>query len=338
MPQSDVATVIVNFRTPASTIEAVKALSPDLDQLQKSFVVVVDNGSGDGSLESLRQAFADSSWRGRIQVVDAGRNGGFGSGVNFGVQHALRSHAEARFIYVLNPDAMIERGALLGLVKFMADRPDAGLVGNVVRNEGADVVRAFRFPTALSELEGGACLGFVSKLLRKHVVATDPGRSTEVDWVSGASMLFRREVFSSVGFFDEEFFLYFEEVDFAKRLREAGWKNYYVADIFVDHVGGLSTGFKDETRRMPQYWFDSRRRYFVKHHGRLYAVACDVARMFGHAVFKAKISVSRREHRVRFHFGRDLLRHSLTNLLKPAAGYPAPMARQRRVRTVLKGG
>jgi N-acetylglucosaminyl-diphospho-decaprenol L-rhamnosyltransferase len=318
MAQVDVATVIVNFRTPASTIEAVRALSPDLDELHNPLVVVVDNASGDGSLEQLREAFSDPSWKGRIQVVDAGRNGGFGSGVNVGVQHALRANEETRFIYVLNPDAMIERGALLGLVKFMADRPDAGLVGNVVRNEGADVVRAFRFPSALGELEGGACLGLLSRLLRSYVVPTDPGRSTEVDWVCGASMLFRSEVFSTVGFFDEEFFLYFEEVDFAKRLREAGWKNYYVADIFVDHVGGLSTGFKDETRRMPQYWFDSRRRYFVKHHGRLYAAACDAARIFGHAVFKAKVSVSRKEHRVRPHFGRDLFRHSLANLLKPA--------------------
>jgi hypothetical protein len=322
MAQVDVATVIVNFRTPASTIEAVRALSADLDELRNPLVVVVDNASGDGSLETLRQAFSDPSWRGRVQVVDAGRNGGFGSGVNVGVQHALRENEETRFIYVLNPDAMIERGALLGLVRFMADHPDAGLVGNVVRNEGADVVRAFRFPTALSELEGGACLGLISRLLRKYVVPTDPGRSTDVDWVCGASMLFRREVFSTVGFFDEEFFLYFEEVDFAKRLRDAGWKNYYVADIFVDHVGGLSTGFKDESRRMPQYWFDSRRRYFVKHHGLLYAAACDAARIFGHAVFKAKVSVSRKEHRVRAHFGRDLFRHSLTNLWKPAPADP----------------
>jgi N-acetylglucosaminyl-diphospho-decaprenol L-rhamnosyltransferase len=322
MAQADVATVIVNFRTPAATIEAVSSLSPDLDELQNPHVVVVDNDSGDGSLETLRAAFSDPSWRGRIEVVAAGRNGGFGSGVNLGVQHALRANEATRFVYVLNPDAKIERGALLGLVRFMADHPDAGMVGNVVRNEGADVVRAFRFPTAMSELEGGACVGLISRLLRRYVVATDPGQSTEVDWVSGVSMLFRREVFSTVGFFDEEFFLYFEEIDFAKRLQEAGWKNYYLADVFVDHVGGLSTGFKDDTRRMPEYWFDSRRRYFVKHHGRVYALACDAARIFGHAVFKAKISVSRKEHRVRPHFGRDLFRHSLANLLKPAPAGP----------------
>ena len=318
MAQVDVATVIVNFRTPAATIEAVASLSPDLDELQNPRVVVVDNASGDGSLEKLREAFCAPSWKGRIDVVDAGRNGGFGSGVNIGVQHALKSNEATRFLYVLNPDATIERGALLGLVRFMAEHPDAGMVGNVVRNQGADVVRAFRFPTALGELEGGACLGLVSRLLHQYVVPTDPGRSSEVDWVSGVSMLFRREVFSTVGFFDEEFFLYFEEIDFAKRLQDAGWKNYYVADIFVDHVGGLSTGFKDETRRMPQYWFDSRRRYFVKHHGRVYAMACDAARIIGHAVFKAKLSVSRREHTVRPHFGRDLFRHSLANLWKPA--------------------
>jgi GT2 family glycosyltransferase len=314
----DVATVIVNFRTPAATIEAVKALAPDLDQLPASRVVVVENGSGDNSLAELRSAFADPMWKGRVEVVDAGRNGGFGSGVNVGVRHALTSGPPPRYVYVLNPDTAIARGALLGLVRFMADHPEAGQLGNEVRNRGADVVRAFRFPTAWSELEGSACIGPLSRLLRDYVVAVDPGGTSEVDWVSGVSMLFRSEVFSTVGYFDEDFFLYFEEIDFSKRLRDAGWKTYFVSDVVVDHVGGLSTGIKDETRRMPRYWFESRRRYFVKHHGRLYAAACDALRICGHAVYKVRASVSRRERGVRPGFGRDLFRFSLANLWRPA--------------------
>ena len=119
--------------------------------------------------------------------------------------------------------------------------------------------------------------------------------SSEVDWVSGVSMLFRSEVFSTAGLFDERFFLYFEEIDLAFRIRESGWKVYFVSDAAVDHVGGLSTGLGDKTRRMPKYWFESRRRYFVKHHGRLYAAACDAAWICGHAIFKAKISLLRRD-------------------------------------------
>ena len=314
----DVATIIVNYRTPAATIEAVTALWPDLEELQAPRVVIVDNDSGDGSLEKLREAFGDARWKGRVEVIGAPHNGGFGSGVNVGVRRALGFAPPPRGIYVLNPDATVARGALLGLLKFMDAHPDAGQIGNVVRNRGADVVRAFRFPTVWSELEGAACVGPLSRLLRRYVVAVDPGASSEVDWVSGVSMLFRTEVFATVGFFDEDFFLYFEEIDFSKRLRDKGWKTYFVADILVDHVGGLSTGFKDETRRMPHYWFESRRRYFVKHHGMLYAAACDAARICGHAIFKTKVSFSRRAHSVRPGFGRDLVRFSLTNLWKPA--------------------
>ena len=314
----EVATVIVNYRTAAATIESVAALSADLDQLRDSRVLVVDNASGDGSLQQLQETFRDPKWKGRVEVIDAGRNGGFGSGVNVGIRRALALDPALRFVYILNPDAVIEPGALLALVRFMDDHPDAGMLGNVVRNQGADVVRAFRFPTLLSELESGANFGPLSRLLRPYIVPINPPASCEVDWVSGASMLVRREVFSSVGLFDEEFFLYFEEIDFAKRIQDAGWKNYFAADIFVDHVGGLSTGFREQSR-VPGYWFDSRRRYFVKHHGRFYAAACDAARLGGYALYKAKIAVSRRVHGVRPSFGRDLLRHSLANLLKPSA-------------------
>jgi N-acetylglucosaminyl-diphospho-decaprenol L-rhamnosyltransferase len=150
------------------------------------------------------------------------------------------------------------------------------------------------------------------------VVAMDPRDSCEVDWVSGVSMLFRSEVFSTAGFFDEDFFLYFEEIDLARRVRQFGWKIYFVADVGVGHVGGLSTGFKDETRSMPRYWFDSRRRYFVKHHGRFYAAACDAAWICGHAILKAKIRLTRRQQTVRPNLGWDFLRYSLANLLKPA--------------------
>lgn len=314
----DVATIIVNYRTADATIDAVAALLPDLDKLRGPRVFVVDNDSGDGSFEKLTAVFADARWLGRVAVIAGGHNGGFGYGVNVGVKHVLSSHGPPRYFYILNPDATIDPGALVGLIGFMADHPDAGLLGNVVRNRNADVVKAFRFPSILGELEGGAQFSLLTRLLRKYVVAMDPTESCQVDWVSGVSMLFRSEVFSTAGLFDEGFFLYFEEIDLARRVWDAGWKVYFVAELGVGHVGGLSTGFKDETRSMPRYWFDSRRRYFVKHHGRLYAAACDAAWICGHALFKAKLNLLRRRQAGRPKMGRDFLRYSLENLIKPA--------------------
>src|SRR5579863_2034210 len=139
----DVAIVIVNYRTPAATIEAVGGLVADLDSLRDPRVLVVDNASGDDSLPRLRETFADPKWGRRVEVIDAGRNGGFGSGVNVGVKRALALDPNVRYLYILNPDAVIEPGALLGLVRFMDDHPDAGMLGNEVRNFGTDVTWGF---------------------------------------------------------------------------------------------------------------------------------------------------------------------------------------------------
>jgi N-acetylglucosaminyl-diphospho-decaprenol L-rhamnosyltransferase len=321
----EVAIIIVNYRTPAATIEAVAALGEDLAKLENPMVVVVDNDSGDGSAEQLEKVFSEPRWAGRVVVVSSGNNGGFGSGVNVGIRYVLKSLGSPRYFYVLNPDATIDPGALNALVSFMVEHPDAGLLGNPVRNQqGGDVMRAFRFPTILSELEGSAGLGLLTRLLRNYVVPIDPGTSCEVDWVSGASMLFRSEVFSTVGFFDEGFFLYFEEIDLAKRIRQGGWKTYFVADVGVGHVGALSTGMKDATRRMPLYWFESRRRYFVKHHGRLYAAACDAAWLWGRAILKLKTSLPGHRETLRPKVGRDLLRFGLANVLKPVVEAEQP--------------
>ncbi len=329
----EVAAVIVNYRTAEATLGAVTALFPEMERLPGAVIVVVDNDSGDGSLETLQSAFQDSRWRGRVTAVASGHNGGFGYGVNFGLKYVTATHGEPRYFYVLNPDTAVEPGVLDRLMDFMASHPDAGLLGNVIRNSAGDELRGFRFPSLLSEFEGGACLGLLSRALSKYKVVMNIVDSGEVDWVSGVSMMFRSEVFSKTGFFDERFFLYFEETDLALRIRESGWKIYFVSGASVDHVGGLSTGFADTTRRMPRYWFDSRRRYFVKHHGRLYAAAADVAWLCGHAIFKAKIGLLRREARIRPRFGRDLIQYSLSNLLKPA-----PEAEQYRVRAADPSG
>ncbi|MBC7756003.1 MAG: glycosyltransferase family 2 protein, partial [Bdellovibrio sp.] len=91
-------------------------------------------------------------------------------------------------------------------------------------------------------------------------------------WVSGASMMIRRQLINEIGLLDENFFLYFEEVDFFHRAKVAGWQTWYVPVAKVMHIEGAATGIKSAKRR-PQYWYDSRRRYFIKHQG-VFALVC----------------------------------------------------------------
>ncbi len=116
----------------------------------------------------------------------------------------------------------------------------------------------------------------MSRLLRSRVVALPPGRATgRVDWVSGAAVMFRFEAVAEVGFFDPAYFLYYEEADLMRRMGRAGWQAWHVAEARVIHAEGAATQVRshDERRRRPDYWYDSRRMYFEKNHGRAYALA-----------------------------------------------------------------
>jgi GT2 family glycosyltransferase len=109
-------------------------------------------------------------------------------------------------------------------------------------------------------------------------------------------MMMRRSVFEELGGFDEDFFLYFEEVDFSKRVQNAGYEVQFVAQSVVKHVGAASTKL-DPSRRLPTYWYDSRHRYFIKHHGRAYAAGADAAALLGHAVCTLYTRLAPREDR-----------------------------------------
>ena len=159
---------------------------------------------------------------------------------------------------------------------------DVGIVGSYVHGtDGAPHVTAFRFPTIQSEIEGSLRLGVVTRALKDFEVPVGiPESTTEVDWLAGASMMVRRRVLEQVGLFDESFFLYFEETDLCRRVRRAGHRIVYVKESSVAHIGSASTGMKTWTK-VPDYWFDSRRHYFLKNHGRAYLAAATAARPRG---------------------------------------------------------
>lgn len=312
-----IAGIIVNYRTAELTASAVDALLPELERAGSFHLYVVDNDSGDGSFAHLQQEALRREWRARVTLLLSMRNGGYGYGINLAVEKALSIAQRPDYFYVVNSDAYPDRGTVERLVGFMDAHPDAGIAGSRVQGtDGAVQGCAFRYPTLFSELESTAGVRALSRLLSRHVVSMPPPPgNARIDWVSGTSMIIRRRALEDVGLFDESFFLYFEEVDYCRRLARAGWKSYYVADAPVTHIGCVSTGMLDTTRRMPRYWFRSRHIYYLKHHGRAYVLAADAAWLVGHSIGRLKYLLFGRGQPSRPSMVRDFVASGLRDLL-----------------------
>lgn len=224
----DTAVVIVNYRTRELTAGAVASVLGEDDVRE---VVVVDNASGDGSVEHLRGAFAGD----RVRVVAADRNGGFGAGVNLGAA-ACRSP----LLLILNSDATVEPGSVGLLVSALLADDGVGVVAPAVRLAG-----------------GGPQPDAFGRLPRRWELLvpgrgrwTGRGDGNRPQWVSGVAMLLRAADFRSVGGFDERFEMYLEDVDLCRRLHERGRSVARLPAAAVVHAAGASwASTRDQKRR-----------------------------------------------------------------------------------------
>jgi GT2 family glycosyltransferase len=278
--------VIVNYRTADLAVVGLRALAPDAAALPRLRAVVVDNASGDGSVDRLATAARDYPW---ATVLPLAENRGFSAGNNAAIRPALASADRPDYVVLLNPDAEVRPGAVTELVGFMESHPDVGLAGARLEDpDGTPQRSAFRFPTVLGELENGVRLGLLTRLLSKYVIAPPvPTEPCRTDWLSGACLMVRRAVFDAIGLLDEGYFLYFEEVDFCRRAAAAGWPCWYVPAARVVHHVGSSTGWGKPGRR-PRPWFASRRRYFRRHLGTARALLADLLWAGGYATFRLR--------------------------------------------------
>lgn len=229
-----VAIVLVSFNTAAATVEAVRTAKATTRTPHE--IVVVDNGSHDGSPEALREAFDD------ISVVDAGGNLGFAAGVNLGVRRST-----APLVVLLNPDTEVLPGAIDALVGFAEAHPEAGVYGGrTLRPDGGvDPSSCWGEMTLWSLL----CFATGLSTLFKRSRVFDPEslgrweRDTvrEVPVVTGCLLLTARTTWEALGGMDERFFLYGEDADFSRRARAAGWRPVVVPDATIVHAVGGST-------------------------------------------------------------------------------------------------
>jgi len=273
--------IIVNYRSAKLVGELLESIARRGEGWVNQ-VIVVDNASGDGSVETLRAKAAELGIGGWVEVLDAGRNGGFGAGNNFGAAAALKAKPKPDILWFLNPDTLVNGGDLSRALEWFEMDAKVGIVGTGLDDgQGRHDVGAHRHPTPISEfVQTGGAFGVLRRWATSDPSLDRPG---PVDWVSGASLMMRASAFEELGGFDENFFLYFEEVDLCRRARRAGWKVVYEPRVRVVHLEGQTTGVQQGKPR-PRYWYESRRRYFVKHFGVIGLLAADVAWGLGRVV------------------------------------------------------
>lgn len=256
----DISFIIVSWNVRELLKRALQAMLDDT-RAERIEIIVVDNASRDGTVEMLRENFPNA------RVIANAENVGFTRGNNQALQIA-----QGRYLFLVNPDTEIQRGAARALIEFMDASANArvGIVGpQLVYPDGAIQSSRRRFPkfsTALFESTKLEQWFPRNRLITDYrLLNTDNYQTQDVDWVVGAALFARRAVYEQIGGLDERFFMYSEELDWCKRAKDAGWRVVYFPNARVLHHEAKSS---DQVRAQRDIYFHSSKvRYFKKHRG-----------------------------------------------------------------------
>jgi GT2 family glycosyltransferase len=255
-----VSILIVNYRAYEELASCLDSLRPFLaDDLE---VIVVDHASEPAATARLLRRF---SW---IDLISVSTNPGFAAGVN----RAARA-ATGRHLLLLNPDCVADGDVAHRLAEWLEEHPRVAAAGGLVReSDGSLQASARSFPNFTTAFAGRTSwlsrVRPTNRWTRRNLVVREDLRSpVEVDWVSGACMMVRRDAFEAVGGMDEKFFLYWEDADLCFRLRRAGWLTVYNPVVGITHLTGRSSALARRESLVAFHW--SAFRYYFKHGGPL---------------------------------------------------------------------
>ena len=209
-------------------------------------VIVIDNNSGDGSAEMLNNLFGD-----KIKLIINKHNAGFGAANNLGAKIA-----RGEYLFFLNSDIIAKEDILSGLAKIFESRPEIGILApRLILPDGSEQKFASGNFPSLADL----ILGKIKKdaAEKKYI---------KIDWVSGAALAIRKNLFDQAGGFDENFFMYFEDIDLCKRVKDISYQVAVLPSITVVHLGGKS--LKNDRQRKKHYYV-SQDYFYKKHYGKL---------------------------------------------------------------------
>jgi GT2 family glycosyltransferase len=277
-PRIDVVVVCWNDKDKITVaLDSVFALPEVRDDPGRVNVVVSDNGSTDGSRAFLLERYGD-----RLQIVENGANLGFAAACN-----RAFAATSADFVFLLNPDAELKPGALAAIVAFMDAHPRCGIAGSRIYNYDGSVQQSVgEFDTWGGAFLRSSAWGEWPPFARFANGASLRGwkydTERRVDLAIGAALAIRRSMIAEIGPFDERFFLYHEEVDFARRAADAGWETWFVPGSEAVHEGqGSAKGqYSVEARKQR-----SRRKYWIKHHGYVWYLALNAALIGRYVVY-----------------------------------------------------
>jgi len=277
-----VTVVVVSYNVAPLLIRCVRSAEAALSEVGGGEIIVVDNASGDESVELLNRAAST------VELMVNTENVGFGAACNQGL-----ARAKAERVLFLNPDAELGAGALAAMVTRLESQPAIGLVGPRVRYpDGRPQPTRRRFPTpAALFLEAtplewrGPRWAALARFYRDDA----PEISSPEDWLSGACLLGRVAALRGVGGFDSDFFMYFEEVDLARRLAAHGWETWYEPAAQLTHGHGKSAD-QDVAARDRMY-YGSKYRYAARYFGRTNA---RLLRLSGAALLAVELALQRR--------------------------------------------
>lgn len=271
-PTCDLSIIIVNWNVRELLRACLHSISEGRGDLDVE-VIVVDSGSEDGSAAMARQEFP---W---VRLIACEENVGFPRGNNIGL-----GEANGRFLLLLNPDTELVGDALSRMVDYLRRQPDVGVLGPQLLNPDGTVQSSRRrFPTlATAFLESTWLQPWApQRLLRRYYAADLPDDAVaDVDWVTGACMLARRQVAAAIGGMDEDYFMYSEELDWCRRMKDAGWRVVYFPSAQVVHHVGKSSEQAVTARHVN--FNRAKLRYFRKYHGRFPAAVLRLFLLFNY--------------------------------------------------------
>ena len=272
--ETTVSIIVVSFNTRDLLRECLTSLREECARLPEGVsaeIVVVDNGSRDGSADMVAAEFSSSGVP--VHLIRSDVNLGFGVANNRAIEVA-----RGRYLALLNSDAFFHSGALARAIAHMEADPSTGVGGaRLVGRDGAWQPAGRMFPSILRD--AFVLTGLAARFPRSRFFSAaertwaDPAVPADVDWVTGAFMILRREALAKAGLFDPAFFLYCEEVDLCRRVKRAGFYVRYWPDIVVTHLHGESSRqvdaqvFSENESQVMLWRMRSMLLYYRKHHG-----------------------------------------------------------------------